>query len=324
MAEHNNDGGAIIDCIEKLHFVVALFNYIQGALRVIGDDGVIGVIGDDGPTPCTADELRETDRSIADELYDKLDDLAGVINDVIGRTPKPIAPIAARDRRSTSPSRISPASQRRPMSKRRLGLPRRERDNYPTPFKAVEPLLPHLRPRTRFIEPCAGAGFLVEHLVRAGHMCVAHFDDDAETKHYRELGPGVIAITNPPPDRGPMHAIIENLSNQAPTWLLVDSDWLFTQQAVPYLPRIQDVVVIGRMRMIEGTKYAGFDNYCWIRFGRPCPSGQAQFRLFGQLAAGRSRKTTAVLPITLNRRAGAGGANTTHPPARRITRAGDG
>jgi hypothetical protein len=209
------------------------------------------------------------------------------------------------------------------MSKRRSGLPRRERDNYPTPLKAVLPLLPHLGVRTKFIEPCCGEGRLVEHLTRAGRQCIAHYDDDAETKRYRELGPGVIAITNPPHKRGPMHAIIENLSNQAMAWLLIDTDWLFTQQAAPYLPRIQDIVVIGRVKWIEDSPFTGKDNYAWIRFGRPCPSGQARIRLFGRTDV--AAKTKAVLMVTPDHRAASDGASATSPYARLITLgAGDG
>ena len=38
------------------------------------------------------------------------------------------------------------------MSKRRPGFKRRERDDYPTPWPAVVPLLLHLKSGTQFIE----------------------------------------------------------------------------------------------------------------------------------------------------------------------------
>ena len=66
-----------------------------------------------------------------------------------------------------------------------------------------------------------------------------------------------------------MHPLIVNLSDQRPTWLLIYSDWLLTQQARPFLPRIRDVVVIGRVEWIEGSKTSGFDNSCWVLFDRP-------------------------------------------------------
>jgi hypothetical protein len=86
MVENNNDKYTTTDCIEKLHFVAAHFNYMQGALSVIGDDG---------PTPCSTDELRKIDRSIADQVYDKLGDLANIIDDVIALlspSPSPRSP----------------------------------------------------------------------------------------------------------------------------------------------------------------------------------------------------------------------------------------
>jgi hypothetical protein len=49
-----------------------------------------------------------------------------------------------------------------------LHFARRERDFYPTPAEAVVPLLPHLSPRTRFSEPCAGDGALIDHLTARG------------------------------------------------------------------------------------------------------------------------------------------------------------
>jgi hypothetical protein len=41
-----------------------------------------------------------------------------------------------------------------------------------TPAEAVRPLLPQLKPATRFIEPCCGKGFLVRQLKRADHVCL--------------------------------------------------------------------------------------------------------------------------------------------------------
>jgi hypothetical protein len=39
---------------------------------------------------------------------------------------------------------------------KRSNFRRLERDAYNTPAEAVMPLLDHLKPRTKFIEPCAG------------------------------------------------------------------------------------------------------------------------------------------------------------------------
>ena len=71
---------------------------------------------------------------------------------------------------------------------KRTNFPRRERDDYPTPWPAVVPLLRLLEPGTKFVEPCAGAGDLVGHLERAGHVCVAASDlpVDARTCELRD------------------------------------------------------------------------------------------------------------------------------------------
>jgi hypothetical protein len=52
----------------------------------------------------------------------------------------------------------------------------------------------------------------------------------------------------------------------APTWLLLDSDWVSTLQAVPCLSYCSDIVTIGRVKWIEGSKHTGKDNHAWFRF----------------------------------------------------------
>jgi hypothetical protein len=41
---------------------------------------------------------------------------------------------------------------------KRSDFPRRERDSYDTPFQAVSPLLGHIEPGAKYLEPCAGSG----------------------------------------------------------------------------------------------------------------------------------------------------------------------
>jgi hypothetical protein len=161
---------------------------------------------------------------------------------------------------------------------KRSAFVRYPQDAYDTPYKAVLPLLPHLDPNTRFVDPCAGAGYLVGHLKRAGHVLVGAFGlpgHDARTARYDVAGAGCF-ITNPPWRRGVLHEIIVNLSDQAPTWLLVDFDWLATKQSAPFLPCLRDIVVIGRVRWIPDSPYDGKDNSCWIRFDRPDDSDEPQ------------------------------------------------
>jgi len=155
---------------------------------------------------------------------------------------------------------------------KRSSFERHPQDSYDTPAAAVAPLLEHLRPRTRFIEPGAGVGYLVGHLKRAGHVLVGAYDlpHDARTKRYRETDDyDAIFITNPPWARPVLHPLIENLSDQAPTWLLFDSDWIHTKQAIPFGMRLKMIVSIGRARWIEGSKNDGKDNCAWHLFDRP-------------------------------------------------------
>jgi hypothetical protein len=115
------------------------------------------------------------------------------------------------------------ANSRVAMSKRRPGLKPRERDDWPTPWPAVVPLLPHLQPGTKFIEPCCGAGDLVQHLDRAGHTCAGAYDlsIDARTASYA-IEPDTIFMTNVPWRRSfEPHKIIANLSEQRRLWALI-------------------------------------------------------------------------------------------------------
>lgn len=142
-------------------------------------------------------------------------------------------------------------------------------------------------PRTRFVEPCAGDGVLVGHLTAAGHICVRQHDlpEDARTMRYPEAQPGLIFLTNPLWGRKTLHPIIVNLSNQAETWLLIDSDWIHTQQAIPFLPRPQAFVSVGRVRWISDSPYDGKDNCVWHLFGRPRAYRHAAINFVGRGAA---------------------------------------
>ena len=79
--------------------------------------------------------------------------------------------------------------------------PLASRDFYPTPLKAVQPLIPHLAGIRRFAEPCCGDGALVRHLESFGLRCV-YAGDIATGQDALELTAADIAgapiITNPP------------------------------------------------------------------------------------------------------------------------------
>jgi hypothetical protein len=161
---------------------------------------------------------------------------------------------------------------------KRSSFERRANDYYPTPKEAVLPLLPHLPPNSTFVEPCAGDGRLVRHLEEEGHKC--HYSCDIEPHDVRIFKrdaleiPHVAAdfvITNPPFTRPILHSLIDHFAPMAPTFFLIDANWMFTKQAGPYLERCKKIITIGRVKWIEGTNQAGKDDSCWYLFGNePC------------------------------------------------------
>lgn len=175
---------------------------------------------------------------------------------------------------------------------KRSDFERAPRDYYPTPLEAVRPLLMHLKPATRFVEPCAGDGRLSNHLMSAGHHLVEQFDIEPQHPVVRagDALQEVIDptwrvdcfITNPPWGRKVLHPLIVHLSDQAPTWLLFDADWMHTKQAAPYLDRLVRIVSVGRVKWIEDSPFTGKDNCAWHLFDRPSDAAAA---FYGRSAA---------------------------------------
>ena len=151
---------------------------------------------------------------------------------------------------------------------KRSDFERIPRDFYPTPQAAVPPLIPHLRGVRSFAEPCCGDGALVHHLESFG-LCCAYAGDIAtgQDAFARDCyGDADAIITNPPYERKVMHALIWHFARIAPTWLLLETDWACTKQAVPFMPCCSDIVVIGRLRWFENTTMTGMQNFAWYRF----------------------------------------------------------
>ena len=158
---------------------------------------------------------------------------------------------------------------------KRSEFDRIERDYYPTPLEAVKPLISHLPEIFNFIEPCAGDGRLVNHiLLNTKSDCIDAYDIEPQSNSIR-LGnvfdiPCVkpdLFITNPPWDRKLLHPIIEHLSNIAPTWLLFDADWMHTKQSSELIKKCKMIVSVGRVKWIEDSKMTGKDNCAWYLFG---------------------------------------------------------
>ncbi len=175
-----------------------------------------------------------------------------------------------------------------PAMGKRSSFPRMKNDTYDTPAEAVTPLLPHLAPATWFVEPCAGSGALVRHLIADGHTClhavdIAPRDREergvergnaltyrlAETPFLHEAASPPVFITNPPWTRALLHPIILNLFWQAPTWLLLDASWAHTRQAAPYMALCRKIISVGRVRWIMDSAHTGKDDAAWFLFDAP-------------------------------------------------------
>ena len=162
---------------------------------------------------------------------------------------------------------------------KRSDYERVERDYYPTPLSAVEPLIPHLPYTFDYVEPCAGDGRLIDHitdLTDGAGECLYACDiepqrDDIIRFNALDISFGEydvvdFCITNPPWERKFLHPFIEHWVNICPTWLLFDADWMHTQQSAIYMTYCTKVVSVGRVKWIEGSKSVGKDNCAWYLF----------------------------------------------------------
>ena len=180
------------------------------------------------------------------------------------------------------------------MGKRSSGFIRRERDYYPTPIKAVEPLVRHIEHLSTYAEPMAGNGALVQALDQLTDLkCTWMSDIDPKSEDIYEadcfnltlsdygIGTDLI-ITNPMWDRRELHRTIEYLSAIRPTWLLFDADWIHTLQSRPYLKYLQKVQSVGRIKWIEDTTMTGKTDCCWYLFSRKDKPEYDRFKMYGR------------------------------------------
>lgn len=156
---------------------------------------------------------------------------------------------------------------------KRSNFERVERDFYPTPYEAVVPLLSHMKPFVRYVEPCAGDGALIKHLRM--HECVWASDIEPRYKGIHKVdaldivqvsGEYDYIITNPPWNRKILHPMITHFRQLKPTWLLFDADWMHTKQASEHLKYCSKIVSVGRVKWIPDSKMTGKDNCAWYKF----------------------------------------------------------
>jgi hypothetical protein len=147
---------------------------------------------------------------------------------------------------------------------------RRKGDFYPTPPKAIWPVIPFLEAEgiRTFAEPCDGNGAMRRELESHGFKCVHSGDKNRgqDALLQTDFNNAERIITNPPHTREFMHPLILHLCSIAPTWLLIDSDWAQTQQSAPFMKLCTTIVSIGRVRWIENSESDGLDNFSWYRF----------------------------------------------------------
>lgn len=164
---------------------------------------------------------------------------------------------------------------------KRTSYPRRDRDAYFTPPSAVLPLVDHLEPGVRFIEPMAGDGAIIRAL-EGFAVCIAAFDITPQSEGIgigdaMELDAVTVAhiradlfITNTPYPRGgsngePTITMIEHLSGILPTWCLLPHDFFANRYFARLSARCVRIVPIGRVSWMGNGK-AGTENSAWSLF----------------------------------------------------------
>jgi hypothetical protein len=161
---------------------------------------------------------------------------------------------------------------------KRSSFKRIEKDLYRTiDPRAVERLLPFLNPSDTYAEPCYGNGDLEDELMLHGIKCGWRSDivsdlswvvqKDALKLTPEDVKNCDIILTNPPWSRYLLHPMIDKFVGLKPTWLLFDSDWCHTKQSARFMKDYcTDIVSVGRLIWIPGTRISGKDNCSWYRF----------------------------------------------------------
>lgn len=157
---------------------------------------------------------------------------------------------------------------------------KKPRDSYFTidPI-AVEVLNKHLPLKTRFIEPCAGAGDLFRELQKFGHECLVAYDIEPQTfgitqrnclsldNSVRWLAQADCLVTNPPFTWKVLQPIMDHLISLLPTWLLLPADFMHNVRMGPYMKQCEKVISVGRMYWMP-NKVKGVESMCWYLFNK--------------------------------------------------------
>lgn len=161
-------------------------------------------------------------------------------------------------------------------------------DFYRTSRDAALVLRPHLPPKTRFMEPCAGKGHLITWLTEFGHICTHARDirSAVASRQARHGGEVYVTrgraeavtdrlcdqtdyiITNPPWSWTKLEPILKHfVSMGVPSWFLLSADQMSNLRFAPFLSAACiKVLPVGRVNWIEGTSQVGKDNSAWYLF----------------------------------------------------------
>jgi hypothetical protein len=214
------------------------------------------------------------------------------------------------------------------MSKRKRGkFEPSPLDFYPTPLKAVVPLIPHLNGARRFAEPCCGEGHLVRHLESFGLTCVYASDksqgqDALACDNYGDIDK---IITNPPfsdDSWEELKRLMLHFTNIAPTWLLLPLDFMANERFAPFLATCTDVIPIGRVQWVKDEKNdSSTENFAWYHFKQGHCAGPKIHPPFG-----RRKRYQQVAKGDLNiqpiQSCSEKSQNETHPNGRQLGRHG--
>lgn len=176
------------------------------------------------------------------------------------------------------------------MSKRSNTFERNPRDYYPTPFEAILPLQGYLRQGFTFCEPCVGDGRLVDHLEKWFDAdCLFACDiepqvkwavtKDAKDLNSEEVEYCDVIITNPPFKWEVLAPLMTKWISLKPTILLLPADFMHNVRFAPFLAHCEDIISVGRIKWIEGSKNVGTDNYAWYCF---TPKGTLHTNFIGR------------------------------------------
>lgn len=148
---------------------------------------------------------------------------------------------------------------------------RRPHDQYVTPLAATLPLRPFLQGIRTFAEPCCADRQLVSHIETAGPLCIHSGDiqegvDALKDPVLRQLIVDAI-ITNPPYSWDLLEPMLDLFPTIAPTWLLLEADFLHRpQRSGRHMPICSDVVSIGQVKWFADSKHKSTSHYAWYRF----------------------------------------------------------